>query len=203
MSAELWKQYLGFFNSSKLTVKLKKEPIQFIGNKHPTKKARHFLRLLESNFNFAYSTIKIILLAVCISRATYITSQIFELYFKRKLFIWPTVKSELFWTPLVMALDQSWSHKFTRWRFTDWNFCNLYWSHLIDLSSWSQGLCYAFKCSNFSFQTPCLAEPCKNGGMCKPNYGDGNYECQCLIGSKGKNCHEGNIKYKMHSPVTF
>lgn len=97
--------------------------------------------------------------------------------------------------------SKSWSHKFTRWRFTDWNFCNLYWSHLIDLSSWSQGLCYAFKSSNFSFQTPCLAEPCKNGGMCKPNYGDGNYECQCLIGSKGKNCHEGNIKYKMHSPV--
>ena len=85
----------------------KKEPIQFIGNKHPTKKARHFfLRPLESNFNFAYSTIKIILLAVCISRATYITSQIFELYFKRKLFIWPTVKSELFWTPLIMASDQ-------------------------------------------------------------------------------------------------
>lgn len=43
---------------------------------------------------------------------------------------------------------------------------------------------------HFSIMTPCLAEPCKNGGMCKPNYGDGNYECQCLIGSKGKNCHE-------------
>lgn len=98
--------------------------------------------------------------------------------------------------------SKSWSHKFKRRRFTDWNFCNLYWSHLIDLSSWSQGLCYAFKSSNFSFQTPCLAEPSKNGGICKPNYGDGNYECQCLIGSKGKNCHEGNIKYKMHSPVT-
>lgn len=107
MSAELWKQYLGSFNSSKLTEKLKKEPIQFIGNKHPSKKARHFfLRFLEGNFNFAYSTIKIILLAVCISRATYITSQIFELYFKRKLVIWPTVKSELFWTPLIMASDQ-------------------------------------------------------------------------------------------------
>lgn len=96
MSAELWKQYLGFFNSSKLTVKLKKEPIQFIGNKHPTKKARHFLRLLESNFNFAYSTIKIILLAVCISRATYITSQIFELYFNVNYLFDPPSKVSCF-----------------------------------------------------------------------------------------------------------
>lgn len=40
-----------------------------------------------------------------------------------------------------------------------------------------------------SLGTPaCETSPCKNGGLCQPNYTNGKYTCRCLPGSKGNNC---------------
>ena len=43
----------------------------------------------------------------------------------------------------------------------------------------------------FSFQSPCESAPCKNGGVCVPEYERNSYHCDCKPGFCGTHCKRG------------
>ena len=51
-------------------------------------------------------------------------------------------------------------------------------------------------CGSFSvsFQSPCENVPCKNGGVCVPEYVSNSYRCDCKPGFCGTHCKQGGIK---------
>jgi len=41
---------------------------------------------------------------------------------------------------------------------------------------------------NFSLGDPCVPNPCKNNGRCRPNVAGGTYVCECPPNFVGTNC---------------
>ena len=41
------------------------------------------------------------------------------------------------------------------------------------------------------FKTPCMSNPCRNGGTCQPIYDKDDYQCKCPFKNlSGKNCED-------------
>ena len=51
--------------------------------------------------------------------------------------------------------------------------------------------CFAV-CFSLSYQSKCIANPCKNNATCQSGFTDKGYRCLCSAGFKGQICDEGN-----------